>query len=61
MFHYLFGVFQGSQGHHESRRKEFDSWLFKQNELLSEILSSKGAAHSAKDIRLKQDTLKVSL
>uniref|UniRef100_A0AAX7T4S0 Spectrin repeat containing, nuclear envelope family member 3 n=1 Tax=Astatotilapia calliptera TaxID=8154 RepID=A0AAX7T4S0_ASTCA len=48
----------GSQGHHESRRKEFDSWLFKQNELLSEILSSKGAAHSAKDVRLKQDTLK---
>lgn len=48
----------GSQGHHESRRKEFDSWLFKQNELLSEVLSSKGAAHSAKDVRLKQDTLK---
>uniref|UniRef100_A0A3B4GQY2 Spectrin repeat containing nuclear envelope family member 3 n=1 Tax=Pundamilia nyererei TaxID=303518 RepID=A0A3B4GQY2_9CICH len=48
----------GSQGHHESRRKEFDSWLFKQNELLSQILSSKGAAHSAKDVRLKQDTLK---
>ncbi|XP_035761755.1 nesprin-3 [Neolamprologus brichardi] len=52
--------FQESRGHHESRRKEFDSWLFKQNELLSEILSSTGAAHSAKNVRLKQDTLKVS-
>ncbi|XP_030580831.1 nesprin-3 isoform X2 [Archocentrus centrarchus] len=47
----------GSQGHSESRRKEFEAWLFKQNELLSDILSSKEAANDASEVKLKHDTL----
>lgn len=54
------GFFQGSQGHGESRRKEFEAWLFKQNELLSEILSAKESAHSSKEVNIKHEKLKVS-
>lgn len=48
----------GSKGHNKSRRWEFESWLSKQNELLSGVLSSKEATLSAKEIKLRQDTLK---
>ncbi|XP_051806282.1 nesprin-3 [Acanthochromis polyacanthus] len=47
----------GSKGH-KSRRWEFESWLSKQNELLSEVLSSKEATLSAKEVEIRQDTFK---
>ncbi|KAK2825829.1 hypothetical protein Q5P01_020043 [Channa striata] len=40
------------------RRREFEAWLCKQNELLSGILNSKGAKLSTKELMIQQDTLK---
>lgn len=48
----------GSKEHNKSRRWEFESWLSKQNELLSGILSTKGATLSAKEVKTRQETLK---
>ncbi|KAM9354470.1 LOW QUALITY PROTEIN: nesprin-3 [Pholidichthys leucotaenia] len=45
-------------GHGMSRRREFEAWLSKQNELLSGILSSKEASLSVKEVKIKRDTLK---
>ncbi|XP_045918592.1 nesprin-3 [Micropterus dolomieu] len=41
-----------------SRRREFEAWLSKQNDLLSRILSTKGATLRAKELKIRQDTLK---
>uniref|UniRef100_A0A8D3AY95 KASH domain-containing protein n=1 Tax=Scophthalmus maximus TaxID=52904 RepID=A0A8D3AY95_SCOMX len=54
----LSGVSQGNTGHCKSRRSGFEAWLCKENELLSGILSIKGATLSAKEIKIRQDTLK---
>ncbi|KAM9341249.1 nesprin-3 [Symphorus nematophorus] len=48
----------GGTGQYSSRRWEFEAWLSKQNELLSGILSTKGAALSAKKLKIRQDTIK---
>ncbi|KAF7650600.1 hypothetical protein LDENG_00123240, partial [Lucifuga dentata] len=42
----------------EARRREFEAWLCRENELLSGILSSKGQTLSAKQLKIRQDTLK---
>uniref|UniRef100_A0A671X8D9 Spectrin repeat containing, nuclear envelope family member 3 n=1 Tax=Sparus aurata TaxID=8175 RepID=A0A671X8D9_SPAAU len=42
---------------HTSRRREFEAWLSKENELLSGILSTKGETLSAKEVKIRQDTL----
>ncbi|AWP16994.1 putative nesprin-3 [Scophthalmus maximus] len=49
---------EGNTGHCKSRRSGFEAWLCKENELLSGILSIKGATLSAKEIKIRQDTLK---
>ncbi|KAF0044692.1 nesprin-3 isoform X2 [Scophthalmus maximus] len=49
---------KGNTGHCKSRRSGFEAWLCKENELLSGILSIKGATLSAKEIKIRQDTLK---
>uniref|UniRef100_A0A8C4GYZ4 Spectrin repeat containing, nuclear envelope family member 3 n=1 Tax=Dicentrarchus labrax TaxID=13489 RepID=A0A8C4GYZ4_DICLA len=54
----LFGVLQGGAGRYMSRRREFEAWLSKEAELLSGILSTKGATLSAKELKLRQDSLK---
>lgn len=56
----LFVVLQGGAGQYLSRRREFEAWLSKEGELLSGILSTKGATLSAKELKIQQDTLKVS-
>lgn len=45
-------------GQYETRRQEFEAWLRRENELLSGILSTKGATLSAKELKIQQDTLK---
>lgn len=57
---WLFGLLQGSAGQYDSRRREFEAWLCRENELLSGILRSKGEILSAKELKMRQDTLKVS-
>ncbi|XP_056249418.1 nesprin-3 [Seriola aureovittata] len=47
----------GGTGLYRSRRREFEAWLCKENELLSGILGTKGAALSAKEVQIRQDTL----
>ncbi|KAL7380794.1 hypothetical protein ABVT39_024193 [Epinephelus coioides] len=47
----------GGTGQSRSRRREFEAWLSKENELLSGILSMKGASLSAKQLKIRQDTL----
>lgn len=51
---------QVSTGEYESLRRRFESWLSRENELLSGILRAKGAAADAKELKARQDTLKVS-
>ncbi|XP_028250509.1 nesprin-3 [Parambassis ranga] len=41
-----------------SRRKEFEAWLSNENKLLSGIINTKDATLGAKELRIKQDTLK---
>ncbi|XP_029316364.1 nesprin-3 isoform X2 [Cottoperca gobio] len=41
-----------------SRRREFEAWLSKENKLLSGIFSTKGATLSAKEHKIRRDTLK---
>ncbi|XP_054470113.1 nesprin-3 [Anoplopoma fimbria] len=48
----------GATGEYRSRRREFEAWLSKENELLSGIFSSKGATLGAKEVKIRQDTLK---
>ncbi|XP_071327546.1 nesprin-3 isoform X2 [Trachinotus anak] len=48
----------GGTGHYRSRRREFEAWLCKENKLLSGILSMKGATLSAKEVQIRQDTLR---
>ncbi|KAI3368044.1 hypothetical protein L3Q82_026856 [Scortum barcoo] len=48
----------GCTGKYTSRWREFEGWLSKENELLSGILSTKGATLSAKELKIQQDTLK---
>ncbi|TNN29286.1 Nesprin-3 [Liparis tanakae] len=50
----------GSTGDHQTRRRDFEAWLSRENSLLSGVSSSKGAALSAKEVQTQQDTLKVS-
>ncbi|TMS21366.1 Nesprin-3 [Larimichthys crocea] len=45
-------------GQYTSRRREFEAWLSRQNEILSGILSTRGATLSAKELKIRQDTLK---
>ncbi|XP_075963137.1 nesprin-3 isoform X2 [Anarhichas minor] len=47
----------GGTGEYRSRRREFEAWLCKENELLSGIFSSKGATLGAKEVKIRQDTL----
>uniref|UniRef100_A0A7N8X4M4 Spectrin repeat containing, nuclear envelope family member 3 n=1 Tax=Mastacembelus armatus TaxID=205130 RepID=A0A7N8X4M4_9TELE len=47
------------KGHYKSRRREFEAWLHKENEVLSKIFSTKGATLSAKEHKIQQNTLKV--
>uniref|UniRef100_A0A3Q3MQ60 Spectrin repeat containing, nuclear envelope family member 3 n=1 Tax=Mastacembelus armatus TaxID=205130 RepID=A0A3Q3MQ60_9TELE len=49
----------GDTGHYKSRRREFEAWLHKENEVLSKIFSTKGATLSAKEHKIQQNTLKV--
>ncbi|XP_076604939.1 nesprin-3 [Chaetodon auriga] len=48
----------GGTGQYISRRKEFEAWLSRENELLSGILKTNGATLSAKQLKSRQDTLK---
>ncbi|XP_035529861.1 nesprin-3 [Morone saxatilis] len=48
----------GGAGQYISRRREFEAWLSKETELLSGILSTMGATLSAKELKLRQDSLK---
>ncbi|XP_040916216.1 nesprin-3 isoform X2 [Toxotes jaculatrix] len=48
----------GSAGHYSSRWREFEAWLCKESELLSGILSKQGAPLSAKELKIRQNTLK---
>ncbi|XP_047467214.1 nesprin-3 isoform X1 [Mugil cephalus] len=47
-----------SKSHYESRRQMFEDWLSKENELLSGLLNTKESALSAKEVKMRQDTLK---
>ncbi|XP_067469876.1 nesprin-3 [Thunnus thynnus] len=47
----------GSTGQYESRRREFEAWLSRENALLSGILRSQGATLSAEELKTRQDTL----
>ncbi|XP_071773491.2 nesprin-3 [Centroberyx gerrardi] len=47
-----------SAGQYEARRREFDAWLCRENELLSGVLSTKGGTLSTKGLKIRQDTLK---
>ncbi|KAG7509813.1 nesprin-3 [Solea senegalensis] len=49
---------KGSTGRYRSRRAEFEAWLCKENELLSGILSNRGATISTKELKIRQNTLK---
>lgn len=53
-------VLQGGADQYLSRRREFEVWLSKESELLSWLLSTKGATLSDKELKIQQDTLKVS-
>lgn len=48
----------GGTGQYKSRRREFEAWLSKENELLSGIFSTKGSTLGAKELKIRQDTLK---
>lgn len=48
----------GGTGEYKSRRREFEAWLSKENELLSGICSTNGATLSAKELKIRQETLK---
>ncbi|CAN9502531.1 unnamed protein product [Ophioblennius macclurei] len=47
----------GLRGQNWSRRREFEAWLSKENQLLAGILSSQDAPLSPKDLRIRKDTL----
>uniref|UniRef100_A0A8D0ACJ3 Spectrin repeat containing, nuclear envelope family member 3 n=1 Tax=Sander lucioperca TaxID=283035 RepID=A0A8D0ACJ3_SANLU len=47
-----------SIGRYKSKKRGFEAWLSKQNELLSGILCTKGATPGAKELKIRQDTLK---
>ncbi|TDG98546.1 hypothetical protein EPR50_G00201470 [Perca flavescens] len=49
---------KGGTGRYKSKKREFEAWLSKQNELLSGILCTKGATTGAKQLKIRQDTLK---
>ncbi|TKS86212.1 Gamma-aminobutyric acid receptor subunit rho-2 GABA(A) receptor subunit rho-2 GABA(C) receptor [Collichthys lucidus] len=51
-------VLQRGTGQYTSRRREFEAWLSRQNEILSGILSTRGATLSAKELKIRHDTLK---
>lgn len=55
----LFGVLQGSTGQVMSRWRDFEVWLSRESELLSDILGNKGAALDAKELKIQQDKLQV--
>ncbi len=59
-FYELFGFLQGGTGQYRSRRREFEAWLSKENERLLGILRTNEATLSAKELKIRQDTLKVS-
>ncbi|XP_070776709.1 nesprin-3 [Enoplosus armatus] len=48
----------GGAEQYTSRRRAFEAWLSKENDLLSGILGTKGATLSAKELKIRQDTLK---
>ncbi|XP_041669096.1 nesprin-3 [Cheilinus undulatus] len=48
----------GADGQYSSRRREFEAWLSRESELLSGILSMKTAKLNAKELKIRQDTLK---
>ncbi|XP_069028530.1 nesprin-3 isoform X2 [Embiotoca jacksoni] len=48
----------GSRGLLRSRRREFEAWLSKENEILSGILRTKEAPLGTKEVQMRQDTLK---
>ncbi|CAK6975076.1 nesprin-3 [Scomber scombrus] len=48
---------RGSTGQYESRRREFEAWLCRENELLSEILRSNGATLSDTEVKMRQKKL----
>ncbi|XP_029983157.1 nesprin-3 isoform X2 [Sphaeramia orbicularis] len=48
----------GGTEQYESRWREFEAWLCRENEVLSGILGTKGAELSAKEQKIRQDTLK---
>uniref|UniRef100_UPI0037E896BD nesprin-3 isoform X1 n=2 Tax=Semicossyphus pulcher TaxID=241346 RepID=UPI0037E896BD len=45
-------------GQYGSRRREFEAWLSRESDLLSGILSTKAASLRAKELKIRQDTLK---
>lgn len=47
----------GTAGQYESSRREFEAWLCRENELLAGILSTRGAALSKKELKMRQDML----
>uniref|UniRef100_A0A667XXG2 Spectrin repeat containing, nuclear envelope family member 3 n=1 Tax=Myripristis murdjan TaxID=586833 RepID=A0A667XXG2_9TELE len=51
-------ISQKGQRQYETRRREFEAWLHSQNELLSGILSTKGATLSTEDLKVQRDTVK---
>ncbi|KAM4625844.1 nesprin-3 [Polymixia lowei] len=48
-----------SVAEYEAKRREFEAWLCRENDLLSGILSTKGATLGTKELKIRQDTLKV--
>ncbi|XP_068195214.1 nesprin-3 [Antennarius striatus] len=51
------GLQQGSSGRYTSRRKEFEAWLSKQNDVLSGILTA-GVTPDAKELKVQLNRLK---
>ncbi|KAK0149785.1 Nesprin-3 [Merluccius polli] len=48
-----------SPAEYEARRREFEAWLLRQNELLSALLSTKGAKLGPKELKIRTDNLQV--
>ncbi|XP_077394108.1 nesprin-3 [Festucalex cinctus] len=44
-------------GQHESKRREFEAWLCRENDLLSGILGTKRATLNGEELKMQQDTL----
>lgn len=61
LYYELLGFLQEDTGQYESRRREFEAWLSNESKLLSGILSTKATTLSAKELKVRQDKLKVSL